>query len=355
MPAEKKRASPLKIINLFGDRGRCAGLVNRAPGREIHFWKYYFDDYLALDPDGGCHYIDREKLEATAREISGGGYDAAACDSSDALLLRFFSWKKGLPHIPFIINEVDMFEMAGWVRRFLIKNYKEDPFPDFIRDRSNHWMHIIGSRRDFYLGLGIPESNLYFLPMCTASIEFMFPGFYNGAAGGRSEFAGKIISAGSHNRDYETLAAAAGKAGVEVHIITDMKARGAVETPGVAWHDSLPEDEYVRALRDARAVVVPLLKSNRAAGQMACAVPMKFGTPTIAAAGDSTADLVINWETGLTYEPGSADSLAEALEFAAGNSGGMAEISVRAAARERELSRIASENLALLVRNLRKK
>lgn len=359
MAGKSKKKAPVKIINLFGDAGRYAGRVMRGAEHEVHFWKYYFDDYMSVDPTGSLCDVNREKLAETVGEIYSGKYDAASCDSNDALLLQYFAVKKGCPPLPFLINEVDRFEMANWVRKFIARSYGEDYFDDFVRARANHWMHITAGRNGFYTELGIKSSNLYYLPMCGPSIEFTFPDFFKDTSptGGEElkKMRGKIIAPGTHNRDFAALAEAMRGTGLEVHIITNLRINKPVKTPELVWHDSLPQAEYMRALRDARLVVVPLRDDARAAGQMACAIPMRLGTVVVAAEGDSLGAHIVDGETGFTYKPGSAESLKLAVLRAYKNSAGESSIGENAKKKEAELSEIARRNIKRFLRKITKK
>ena len=310
-------SSPLKILYLFGDAGRYAGQVRRAPGRDMHFWKYYFDDYMTVSGSGAADSIDVDRLRETVEEIYSGAYDAVACDSHDALLLQFYGSRREFAPVPFLINEVDMFHMAEGVRRFIKRSYREDPFKPFLRSPHNLWVFIEEERRAKYERMGIPAQNLFYVPLCEAGITFALPGYFDARQarprGAALAMKGKIIAAGTHNRDFATLAKAVDGTGLEVHVITNLKQNPPVECQEIAWHSSLPEAEYNYVLAHARCVVLPLRDDGRAAGQLACAMAMRQGRAIVAADVPSLRAHIRPGESGLLYAPGNADRLREAL------------------------------------------
>jgi len=337
-----------RIINLFGDGGRYAGQIRNADTHEMHFFRYSFDDYMSVDPTGVSYRANKENLRETVEEAYLGGYDACACDSNDALLLQFFAQKRGFAPITFLINDVDKFEMAGWVNNFIRHYYQEDVFQHFASSPRNCWMHIIKSRSKFYTALGIVEANLFYIPMSEAAIEFTFPGFFKSyhadETGSHGRFKNKIIAVGTHNRDYETLVKAATIAGVEVHIITNLKINPPIEAAGVFWHDSLPEADFNSAIRDAKCIVIPLRVDNRASGQMGCAIAMKMGKAVVTTRCESVCDHILDGKTGFLYTNGSAEELAKVLRKVSGSTDALKRVGDNARKRERALSAVASES-----------
>lgn len=345
-----------RIINLFGDGGRYAGQVRRAGTHEMRFSRYSFDDYMAVDPSGRSFRVDQDKLRETVEEVYGGKYAACACDSNDALLIQFFARKKGIPPMPFIINEVDGFETAGWVRNFIRLHYDEDIFQEFTAAQHNNWMYISECRGRLYPSFGIRKSNLFYIPMSTAGIEFTFPDYFKEkntlTPPEHGRFKDKIIAVGTHNRDYATLVKAAGGAGLEIHIITNLRINPPIEAPGVFWHDSLPEADFLQAIREARCIVIPLRPDNRAAGQMGCAIPMKWGKIVVAARCEATRDHIIHGETGFLYRPGSARELRKLLLHVDASPDVLLQIADNTRKREQELSKTAQNSIRRLLKKI---
>ncbi len=306
------------ILYLFGDANRYAGQVYTSPRHTVHFWKYHFDDYLSLAPDGTRHRATPAPLIETVTEAASGRYSAVACDSNDALLLQFTATRMSLALPPFFINDVDMFASARSVARFIAMNYGENAFTPFIANPDNHWMVIQSSRIPQYRALGINPSNIYYMPICRSVLEFVFPGFsdrfYHAATSVKpSPFANSIVAAGTHNRDFTTFAAALESAGISGDIITNTSLVTPFPSPATRWHGSLPEHEYFAALAQARAVVVPLASDDRASGQLACALPMMASNIVIASDCTSVADHITDGLTGLTFSLRDSTSLRDAL------------------------------------------
>lgn len=128
-----------------------------------------------------------------------------------------------------------------------------------------------------------------------------------------------IASAGTSNRDYDTLVRALDGTGLDTRIAahsTWVGAAGAINAP-------LPDHVEVRSygnyanLRDlyrrARVVVVPTHDVPFAAGFAVIAEAMATGTPVIATAGRVTSDFVQPGVTGLLVPPGDATALREAI------------------------------------------
>ena len=363
-PAGQGLSSPntrkkLRILCLFGDGGRYAGQVNRAATHSIHFHKYFFDDYMSLDSSGLLFTVNRKKLAQTVEAVFSGRWDAISCDANDAILLQFFASERGLPTIPFIINEVDLLESAVRVNNFIRTCYGQDFISRFTGVKTNYWMTVLKSRVRKLNLLGIPKPNIFYLPVCTPVIEFTFPRFFSPSCRTKNqpamEMANKIIAPGTHNRDFNLLAKAAAGTGLEIHIITNLKINKPMGPPELVWHDSLPEPVFLQVLANARFIIVTLLDSNRAAGQLACAVPMKFGRPVLSANCDSISDHIVNGKTGLLYETGNSISLRNAMLRLAKDQVATRRMGNNAQAREAALSETAAVNIKRLLDALRTK
>lgn len=348
--ASNNQSHVLKVLNLFGDGGRYAGDVRRSKTHEMHFFQYSYDDYMSVDATGVSYWSNSEKLRETVAEIFLGGYHLCACDSNDAILLQFIASRQGFNHAPFLINEVDKFEMARGVSKFILNYYKEDFFRSFVTSPYNCWMYIIKTRQDYYNEIGISKKNLFYMPMSKAAIEFTFPDYFKNFCVAETptqvSFKNKILAIGTHNRDYETLVNAAKKAGLEVHIITNLKLNPPIKAPGVFWYDSLPEADFNRAIIDAKCVIIPLRVDNRASGQMGCAIAMKMGKSVITTQCESVTDHIIHGETGYLYESGSEEGLLEVLKYIHESPGELQRVGKNAQKKERELSKVASRSIA---------
>lgn len=130
----------------------------------------------------------------------------------------------------------------------------------------------------------------------------------------------RIVSAGTANRDYQTLVDATRDAGVQVRIAADS-----------AWfredlnvvRASLPANIEVRsygtypALRDlygsSAIVVVPLHEARRASGYAVILEAMAMGKPVVTTRISGMSDFIIDGETGVLVAPADSAELALAI------------------------------------------
>lgn len=339
----------LKIFTIFGDGGRHAGGFTRGTRYEMNFSEFYFDDMVKID--GGRPEILRTPLEWTMQRAA--EHDAVKCDSSDAFLLGYAMRDRGGQRPPFIVVESDLFDRA---RRFCAAVQPENGdrlFYEILLNPRNVFLYISEAYRRFYLDMGIPPDRLYYFPMCVESVGFSFPAIRERVkrawkatqAAADSDFAGKILAVGSNERDYETLVAAVEGLPVEARIVCNLKMYKQTKAKNVIWHDSLPEDEYVDALRAAAMVVIPLRRAEKNFGQMSAVLPMALGKPVIATRTESIRDLIVDGETGLFVEPGDPASLRRAISRVMDDPELAARLGVAAKRREKELSAIAAKTI----------
>jgi glycosyltransferase involved in cell wall biosynthesis len=128
-----------------------------------------------------------------------------------------------------------------------------------------------------------------------------------------------VASAGSSNRDYDTLVLAVTPTGIDTRIAAHSAWVGAAASVQAARPDHVEIRSYgnYANLRDlyrrARVIVVPTHDVPFAAGFAVIAEAMATGTPVIATQGRVTSDFVIPGLTGLLVPPGDADALREAI------------------------------------------
>jgi glycosyltransferase involved in cell wall biosynthesis len=75
----------------------------------------------------------------------------------------------------------------------------------------------------------------------------------------------------------------------------------------------IKRDDYLQHLREARLVVLPLLPSERATGQVVLLEAMSLGKPVIATRTTGTADLIRHGINGWLIEPGQVDAWIETI------------------------------------------
>jgi glycosyltransferase involved in cell wall biosynthesis len=128
-----------------------------------------------------------------------------------------------------------------------------------------------------------------------------------------------VASAGSSNRDYDTLVLAVTPTGIDTRIAAHSTWVGAAATVKATTPDHVEVRSYgnyanLRDLyRHARVVVVPTHDVPFAAGFAVIAEAMATGTPVIATHGRVTSDFVVPGVTGLLVPPGDVDALRQAI------------------------------------------
>lgn len=125
-----------------------------------------------------------------------------------------------------------------------------------------------------------------------------------------------ILAAGRSGRDYRTLLAAVADLPVDLHIVCDRKDAftGLDIPPNVTVLDHCYDGEYVRELRHAHMVVIPLSVSDISAGQMVLIQALAYGKPTIITSSPTVQEYVRDQEHALLVPLGKPDALRAAIE-----------------------------------------
>lgn len=121
--------------------------------------------------------------------------------------------------------------------------------------------------------------------------------------------AGYLLAVGREQRDWATLAKASEAVSCEIRVIGP----AALAEPGNL--NVLPQTgraQMLALMEDALAVVVPLARATRAAGQLTVLDAMSVGRAVVATRTHGTVDYVTE-KTGVLVDPGDAPSLAKAL------------------------------------------
>ena len=140
------------------------------------------------------------------------------------------------------------------------------------------------------------------------------------AAAGGAAAAPYLFSGGRTDRDYRTLLAAVGGSGVRTVIAARAYALRGLRLPAeAAVSDLLAAKEYVTALAQAQAVVVPLKQVNHAAGLSLVLDAMALGRPVICSDIPAVRDYIADGVTGVLAPPGDAAALRDAIAAVAGD------------------------------------
>ncbi len=354
---KKEKNTKLNVYSLFGDYGRYGEQVSESTHFKVLHSSYLFENYVSIqDIHHGKFGVNKNVLHSMVRSFSNDDYDLVYCgDSSEALLLQYVMKKQGVPHKSFLINDVDVFEKAKRVDLLILRYYRESFLDEFIASIHNHWFYTAQSRYQEYKKSGIQDDNLHYIPLSFAAIQLFFSKMSRTMMRCRdnADRRGHVLSSGSHDRDYGLLVQALHGLNVPVDIICNLDVYQPVDAEHIFWHDSLPEEEYIRKIRSARYVVLPLKSTGGVAGQLNCSIAMYFGKAVIAPACESLDEYLVNNETGLLYEQGNMQSLREKIKFAEQHGEEIIKMGEKASKTESCLSKIAAGNIRKLAKRLK--
>ena len=191
--------------------------------------------------------------------------------------------------------------------------------PDRLANRLG--LRAIDSPRVFYCVLssaerdafprtwGVDPRRVHYTPFC-----------YTHTRGDLAESAasdGSVFAGGDSMRDYAPLVEAAASIPARVILATTTASRPAGGYPANVEAGPIPHDTFVRLLRQAAVVVVPLSAgTERSAGQQTYLNAMVLGKVVVATDAPGVRDYVDDGDTGVVVPPGDADALAAAVSWA---------------------------------------
>jgi glycosyltransferase involved in cell wall biosynthesis len=124
-----------------------------------------------------------------------------------------------------------------------------------------------------------------------------------------------VFAGGNAHRDYETLLEVARQMPERRFIFATHRLNGRTDLPPNVTAQQVPQEEYVRLMRAAAAVVVPMKRGMlRSAGQQTYLNAMALGKPTIVNRVFGVDDHVEDGKTGLVVD-GSAEGYVRALRW----------------------------------------
>ncbi len=125
---------------------------------------------------------------------------------------------------------------------------------------------------------------------------------------------GYLFCAGRTLRDYATLRTVIDATDLPWHIVGGSRDLEGASLPArVTVHREIQRDAYLDLLRGARLVVLPLLPTERATGQVVLLEAMSYGKTVITTRAPGTVDLVRHGENGFLTEPGDAAAMTALL------------------------------------------
>lgn len=167
-------------------------------------------------------------------------------------------------------------------------------------------VHAQGEIGSYAKWLGIREEKFRFVPLQRGGITEIQPSPISGPY---------IVSMGSANRDYRTLADAVIGTGIKTVIIAKKTLIEMLpEHPDLIKLSGLTQDECLSILSGAVLNIAPLAPTQTASGQVTFITSMRMGIPTIATDCVGTVDYIRDGETGLLVPPGDAKALRTAIE-----------------------------------------
>lgn len=157
---------------------------------------------------------------------------------------------------------------------------------------------------------GVDPSRVVFTPFCytLTDSELTLP----------SSATGGVFAGGDSMRDYRPLVAAASRVDVPMTLATSSLSSGSASAlPPNVRAGTVPHDSFVKLLRAATVVVVPLQGgTERSAGQQTYLNAMALAKPVVVTDAPGVRDYIEDGVTGLIVPPGNTEAMAEALRTA---------------------------------------
>jgi glycosyltransferase involved in cell wall biosynthesis len=126
---------------------------------------------------------------------------------------------------------------------------------------------------------------------------------------------GYVFSAGKTGRDYQTLLEAVRGLNTRVIVVSDQyHAQGLQLPPNVQLMVDIPYEQYLKLLKEAYFVVVPLIKLVKSTGQVVILEAMGLGKPVIATETIGTVDYLQHGVNGLMVPVGDHEALRASIE-----------------------------------------
>jgi len=125
---------------------------------------------------------------------------------------------------------------------------------------------------------------------------------------------GYLFCAGRTLRDYPTLFSVLSAFNVPWHIVAGAHDLSGYNLPShVQVHREIDRNAYLKLLQGARIVVLPLLPTERATGQVVLLEAMSYGKPVITTRAPGTIDIIRHGDNGWLVEPGNSGQIIKIL------------------------------------------
>jgi hypothetical protein len=175
--------------------------------------------------------------------------------------------------------------LLGRVDKFIV--HARDEVPSYAK-----WLHL-------------PEARFRFIPFQRGIVEPVGPSPIPRPY---------IVSMGSANRDYATLAESVAGTGIKTVIIAKRSFLESLpDQPELIKLHGLTYSECYAILAEASINIVPITDARTASGQVTFLTAMRMRVPTIATRCTGTVDYFIDGETGVLVPPGDTAALRRAI------------------------------------------
>lgn len=304
-------------------RGRYAGRRFKWLGLDFTYASFTFEDIVKfrVAPDRDP-VIDRRALDRALEEIE--AHDGVFAEEPETVLLGYVRHRRGLGPKRWVTNTVQQLRRAAPIRELVQSKYGEDPLPVVARDPEVFWTVTTRAHRAPLVALGLPESRMSYTPVSSAIHTYFFPDTLPAFEAGASAelprdlaaIRGKVLLAGTNNRDLDTMRRAAALLPEKVHVLTDLTRNRYQESPHLAYHDLVPLPTFVAAVAHAGVLVLPLLPTTESCGQQTLAAAQRLGTVVVASDVPAIRDYIEDGRSGFLAPPCDPEALAARIRVA---------------------------------------
>jgi len=151
----------------------------------------------------------------------------------------------------------------------------------------------------------IPADRFHYVPLCTTITEPVYDPRPDGY----------LFCGGRTLRDYSTLKSVMLAGHLPWHVVTGAGDLTGTDFPDrIIIHREISRERYLELLRGARVVVLPLLRTERATGQVVILEAMSYGKPVITSRTPGAVDIIRDQENGFLVDPGDAAAIQNILD-----------------------------------------
>lgn len=312
----------MKVLHVLNEaRGALAGQRIEWRGLDLTVAAFTFEDLVHFRRAGERDpVIHREALDRAVAECE--RHEGVFAEAPEAVLLHYVRARRRLRPLRWLVNVVHLLERVEPLRALVRRAYGEDPLAVAAAAPEVRWYVTTREHAAVLVRAGLPAERIDFHPATTASHACLLPTAAEAlAAPGPAPpplagVAGGVLVAGINGRDLATLAAAAERAALPVHVLTDLRRLPPVTSRWLAYHDLVPLRDFVATVASARVLALPLRAGDGSCGQQTLAIAQHTRTLVVASDVPAVRDYLVDGESGLLVPPGDPAALAAALRRA---------------------------------------